>query len=166
MRIDRDLNALITHAIGLARHLIVDEQVDEITPCFICQTKQGMLIVYACEWPDRQAKYQSLQAFRAHFQDEGYERYVFVGEAWKGSAEDTNLPPSERKSRQEIVFIMAGDDHGALELATIPIERDANNTRSLGEVDGPADVADANAGGLMGNLLTEPPDLSRLQARA
>ena len=57
------------------------------------------------------AKYQSVQAFRARFQEEGYERYVFIGEAWKGSA-GSKLRPSESDSRQEVVIIMAGDVDG------------------------------------------------------
>jgi hypothetical protein len=106
-----------------------------------------------------------VQAFRARFQEEGYERYVFIGEAWKGSA-GSKLRPSESDSRQEVVFIMAGDVDGALELTTILIERNASNTRSLGEVRGPDNVADRNVGNLMGNLLTESPDLSCLQTRS
>jgi hypothetical protein len=165
MRIDRNLNALITHAIEVAEYLIVDTQIEEITPCFLCQTKQGEVFVCACEWPDRDAKYQSVQAFRARFQEEGYERYVFIGEAWKASA-GSKLRPSESDSRQEVVIIIAGDVDGVLAGVTIPIERSDNNTRSLGEVGAPVDIAAQNVGTLMANMLTEPPDLSCLQPEA
>jgi hypothetical protein len=41
MRIDRNLNALITHAIEVAEYLIVDTQIEEITPCFLLPNKTG-----------------------------------------------------------------------------------------------------------------------------
>jgi hypothetical protein len=131
----------------------------EVLSMFVAVSGREMHLIVT-PFRDEEEKVAMLWTLRKAFKDFGVTHYAMVSEAWAALVDPkleprwTELPPSKRNNRQEMVTVLVADKTGIIGSAERMIERPFDGSKPrLVPMDETFDAA--MSGGRMGALLME-----------
>lgn len=153
------LNDLMKAAYETAKELINGGTSEPIMPVFILLDRKNKVHIIGTPFNDEKEKDMTAAFIREQAKELGATAYVHVSEAWVTTVSPSTpasdiVQPSKSEARREVLMV-AGEDIDKGHIAHMwPIERDANNKRSLGPEDKDF-PGGKNLGGRFANLLSE-----------